>query len=234
MKASLLAALNTARAEKRRIALLTRIEDGEQALLVDGELSGGTLPLTPELSEAADDCLRRDKGRLLEAADGRYFVQIFNPPLRLIVIGAVHIAQALLPMAALAGYETSLVDPRGAWATDARFPGGNLIREWPDDAMTTLAPDRRTAVVALTHDPKLDDPALLHAVRSDAFYIGALGSKKTHAARRERMLGSGASEAEFDRIKGPIGLDIGAVSPAEIAISILAEITLALRGAKGR
>ena len=234
MKQSLLAQLNTARANNRRTALVTEIETGAQALLVDGEVTAGTLTLGEELREAAEDCLRRDKGRMVDAGTDRYFVQIFNPPLRLIVVGAVHIAQALVPMAEQAGYETTIIDPRGAWATDERFPNMNLKRDWPDDALAALAPDRRTAVVALTHDPKLDDPALLHAVRSEAFYIGALGSKKTHAARKDRLRDAGVKDAAFNRIHGPIGLDIGAVSPAEIAIAILAQITLTLRGAKGQ
>lgn len=234
MKRDLLEALNKARAEKRRTALITRLPDGAQALLVDGDQSTGDLVATPAMQDSAESCLRADKGRTVEIDGESLFIQIFNPPLRLIGVGAVHIAQALAPMAKLTGYEVTLIDPRGAWATAERFPDITVLHDWPDEAMAVLAPDRRTAIVALTHDPKLDDPALVHAVRSEAFYIGALGSRKTHAARKERLTESGVSEAEFNRIHGPIGLDIGAVSPAEIAISILAQMTLTLRGPKGR
>ena len=160
---------------------------------------------------------------------GRAFIQIFNPALRLIVIGAVHIAQALAPMASLAGYHVTVVDPRRAFATDSRFPDVAMNGDWPDEAMTELAPDRRTAVVALTHDPKLDDPALDVALRSEAFYIAALGSRRTHAGRLERLQALGHEPATLARIHGPAGLDIGAVSPAEIAISVMAEMTRALR-----
>jgi xanthine dehydrogenase accessory factor len=161
-------------------------------------------------------------------------VQIFNPPLRLLCIGAVHIAQALAPIAELAGYEVTVIDPRGAWGTPERFPGVTVDERWPDEALDALGPDRRTAICALTHDPKLDDPALTRALRSEAFYVGALGSKKTHAKRVERLTESGLTGEEIGRIAAPIGLDIGAVSPSEIAISIMAQITLALRGPKGR
>ena len=143
----------------------------------------------------------------------------------MIVVGAVHIAQSLVPMAALAGYDVTVVDPRRAFATDARFPGVTLSTDWPDDALTALDPDRRTAVVTLTHDPKLDDPALAVALRSTAFYIGALGSRRTHARRVERLREAGFNDKDIARIHAPIGLDIGAVSPAEISISILGQIT---------
>ena len=160
---------------------------------------------------------------------GRAFLQVFNPPLRLMVIGAVHIAQALAPMASLAGYHVTVVDPRRAFATDSRFPDVAMTQDWPDEAMTALAPDRRTAVVALTHDPKLDDPGLDVALRSEAFYIAALGSRRTHAGRLERLAELGHDAATLARIHGPAGLDIGAVSPAEIAVSVMAEMTRALR-----
>jgi xanthine dehydrogenase accessory factor len=157
------------------------------------------------------------------------FLHVQNPPLRLIIVGAVHIAQALAPMAALAGYSVSIIDPRRAFATDARFPDVTLIGEWPDEVMATMTLDRRTAVVTLTHDPKLDDPALQTALKSDVFYVGALGSKRTHAARVGRLRAAGLGEADCARIHGPVGLDIGALSPAEIAVSILAQITQVLR-----
>ena len=235
MKRAVLDALNAARAAKHHTALVTKIDDGNQALIVDGEVEAGGLIAPADVLEAAQEALSRDKGRTLQAGDGHlYFVQVFNPPLRLICIGAVHIAQALAPMAALAGYEVTIVDPRGAWGSAERFPDITVDDRWPDEAMEALSPDRRTAICALTHDPKLDHPALVQALRSDAFYVGALGSKKTHAARVERLAEAGLSEAESARIAAPIGLDIGAVSPAEIAISVMAQITLALRGAKGR
>jgi xanthine dehydrogenase accessory factor len=151
------------------------------------------------------------------------------PPPRLVVTGAVHISQALAPIAALLGYDVVIVDPRTAFATPERFPDVKVIAEWPDVALPPLGVDRYTAFVALTHDPKIDDPALLHAFSRDCFYIGALGSRKTHARRIERLKGQGASEADLARIHAPIGLDIGAVSPPEIAVSILAEVTAALR-----
>lgn len=235
MKRRLLDALNQARGEKRRTALITRLDDGEQALLIDGEIAEGGLIAPSDVLDGADAALRADKGRTVDAGDGRaYFVQIFNPPLRLLCVGAVHIAQALSPIAAAAGYEVTVIDPRGAWGSEERFPGVAVDDRWPDEALEALTPDRRTAICALTHDPKLDDPALVRALRSEAFYVGALGSKKTHAKRVERLTEAGLSEAEIARIAAPIGLDIGAVSPAEIAISVMAQITLALRGAKGR
>ena len=182
-----------------------------------------------DVAEAVATALRRDQSMAAETSRGRAFLQVFNPPLRLLVIGAVHIAQALAPMASLAGYQVTVIDPRRAFATDSRFPDVAMTGDWPDEAMTALAPDRRTAVVALTHDPKLDDPGLDVALRSEAFYIAALGSRRTHAGRLERLQGLGHDEATLARIHGPAGLDIGAVSPAEIAISVLAEMTRALR-----
>jgi xanthine dehydrogenase accessory factor len=158
---------------------------------------------------------------------------VFNPPLRLVVVGAVHIAQTLVPMAGLAGYDVTVVDPRRAFASDARFPGVDVRQDWPDEALEALEPDARTAVVTLTHDPKLDDPALDVALRSDAFYIGALGSKRTHAGRRERLTELGHDARALDRIHGPAGLAIGAVSPAEIALSVMAEMTQVLRQGGG-
>ena len=161
--------------------------------------------------------------------DGQTFVIIHNPPLRLVVVGAVHIAQALLPLARLVGYDPVIVDPREAFASDNRFPGEVLLHDWPDDAMASIGPDARTAVVLLTHDPKLDDPAIHAALGSDAFYIGALGSKRTHASRIERLTVAGFSADQIARIHGPVGLDIGSSTPEEIALSILAEMTAVLR-----
>src|SRR5690625_1514824 len=160
---------------------------------------------------------------------GKHFLQVFLPPLRLAIVGAVHISQALVPMAAIAGYEVTVIDPRQAWATEARFPGVNLITEWPDYALEAFQPDARTAVVTLTHDPKLDDPALVQALRSQAFYIGALGSTRTHSRRLERLRAEGLEETALARIHGPAGLAIGARSPAEIALAVLAQMTSVLR-----
>lgn len=175
------------------------------------------------------DALRSDRGVTVERADGPLFVQPFNPPLRLIVVGAVHIAQALVPMASLAGYETVVVDPRRAFASDRRFPDVAVSQDWPDEALEDLAIDARTAVVTLTHDPKLDDPALDVALRSPAFYIASLGSRRTHGTRLERLAALGHSEETLKRIHGPAGLALGAVSPAEIAVSVMAEMTAVLR-----
>jgi xanthine dehydrogenase accessory factor len=162
--------------------------------------------------------------------DLKNFFQL-APPRKLALVGAVHIAQALVPMAVAAGYDVTVIDPRSAFAAESRFPGVTMTHEWPGAALAAFAPDRRSAVITLTHDPKLDDPALAAALRSDAFYIGALGSRKTHAARLSRLREQGFGDPELARIHGPVGLSIGAVSPAEIAVSILAELTQALRGA---
>jgi xanthine dehydrogenase accessory factor len=167
----------------------------------------------------------------LDTAHGRVFVQAFSPPRRCFVIGAVHIAQPLVPMLIATDYKPIVIDPRGAWATEARFPGVELSSEWPDEALEKYKPDRASAIVALTHDPKIDDPALIAALRSDCFYIGALGSRRTHAKRLERLAAEGFGENELSRIHGPIGLNIGAVSQAEIAVSIVGEITSVLRRA---
>jgi xanthine dehydrogenase accessory factor len=161
--------------------------------------------------------------------DDGWFIGIHNPPLRMIVVGAVHIAQPLVAMARLAGYDPVLIDPRAAFGSGERFPGETILDDWPDAAMAGLAPDTRTAVVTLTHDPKLDDPALLAALASPAFYIGCLGSARTHAKRLDRLRAAGVTEEAIARLHAPVGLDIGAKSPAEIAVSILAQITHRLR-----
>ena len=181
------------------------------------------------LIEAVSQVLASDRGRIVEGPDGEWFLNPFNPPLRLILVGAVHIAQPLARIASLAGYDVTVVDPRTSFASEERFPDTHLVTGWPDEAMAALAPDARTAIVTLTHDPKLDDPALHAALRSPAFYVGALGSKKTHAARIARLAQAGFGEDEIARINGPVGLSIGAKSPAEIAISIMAQITETLR-----
>jgi len=177
--------------------------------------------------DAYPERFRQDRSGMEE--DGESFVAIHNPPLRLIVVGAVHIAQALVPMARVVGYDPVVVDPREAFASDTRFPGVQLMHDWPDEALQQIGLDARTALVLLTHDPKLDDPALHTALRSEVFYIGALGSKRTHAARVARLQAAGFSDTEITRIHGPVGLDIGASGPSEIALSILGEIAAVLR-----
>ena len=230
MRPEVLKALNDARAAKRSAVLARRLTDNAQTLRVEGEpILGARWP--GEVERAAEAALGSDQGAKVEAEDGTWFVQPFNPPLRLIVVGAVHIAQALVPMARVAGYDVTVVDPRRAFASDARFPDVGLRHDWPDEAMRALAPDRRTAVVTLTHDPKIDDPALEGALASNAFYVAALGSRRTHAARVERLQEHGFTAAQIERIHGPAGLALGALSPAEIAISIMAEMTQVLRRA---
>ena len=199
MRRSTLDRLLEARAAKRPAAHLRWLEQGDEALVVAGEAVVGE-PLPQPILDAVRSAHRRDKGTTIETERGPLFIQVFNPPLRLIVVGAVHIAQTLVPMASLAGYDVTVVDPRRAFASDARFPGVDVRQDWPDEALDALEPDARTAVVTLTHDPKLDDPALDLALRSEAFYIAALGSKRTHAARLERLseLGHDAAGARTD------------------------------------
>ena len=216
--------LNAARRDGRAVALATNLRSGEQRLVYEGD-SEGDLCLDVDMIAAAGDALRRDECTTFETPAGRVFVQVFNPLPRLIVVGAVHIAQPLARMAAISGYGVTLIDPRRAFAESDKFAGFAVSDEWPDEALARLKLDRRTAVVTLTHDPKLDDPALTTALRSPAFYIGALGSKKTHAARLSRLREAGFSDDEMARIHGPVGLGIGALSPAEIALSIMAEVT---------
>ena len=210
---AVLEGLVAARAAGRAVALVTGLDGFQRRLVWPGE------------DTAVDARLRSDRSGVDE---GR-FVAVHNPPLRLIVVGAVHIAQALVAMARTCGYRPVLIDPRGAFGAAARFPGEVIIEDWPDEALALLAPDGRTAVVTLTHDPKLDDPALAAALRSAAFYIGCLGSKRTHAKRVERLVALGFTDMEIARLHAPVGLDIGALSPAEIALSVMAEITQVLR-----
>jgi len=230
MRRALLDRLLAERAAKHPVALVTEIPGGGQALVTEDGVEGELVLDGAALTEIRP-MMSRDKSGIMEVEGRRLFVQCHTPPPRLMIVGAVHIAQALAPMAALAGYGVTVIDPRRAFATDSRFPGIDMRGEWPDEAMTALEPDRRTAVVTLTHDPKLDDPALQTALRSPAFYIGALGSKKTHAARQGRLARAGFSPEEIARVNGPVGLSIGALSPAEIAVSILAQITAVRRQA---
>lgn len=224
MRRELLAELRQAIAAKEAVVLVSELDSG-QSRLVRPFLAGGTDPL----GEAARQAAERDQSRTLETPGGAVFLRVFNPPVRVVVVGAVHVAQALAPMCRLAGYDVLVVDPRRSFATEERFHGASLSTEWPDEAMARVGLDRRTAVVTMTHDPKIDDPALAAALRSPAFYVGALGSKKTQAARRERLRASGLGDADLDRIHGPVGLALGAVSPGEIAVSILAQLVGRLR-----
>jgi xanthine dehydrogenase accessory factor len=212
----------------RPAVLATNLKSGLQTFIEATETSGD-LTLDAVARTAIRKAVTEDRNTTIDTPDGPVFVEVFNPRLRCFIVGAVHIAQPLARMAALTGYLVTVIDPRTAFASDERFPDVTLATDWPDEALERLKPNRRTAVVTLTHDPKLDDPALSVALRSDAFYIGALGSKKTHAARCKRLAALGFGEAELARIHGPVGLDIGAVSPAEIAIAIMAEITQVLR-----
>jgi xanthine dehydrogenase accessory factor len=229
MTPTLLAALQAARAAKKPVVLATRLSDGAQALLAEDGTHGTTLPQA--LVGAALAALADDESRTVAHEGERWFLHVHNPPLRLVLVGAVHIAQALVPMALPLGFGITVIDPRRAFATAERFPGVTVSDAWPDEAMDALAPDRRTAVVTLTHDPKLDDPALDRALKSAAYYIGALGSRKTHAARLSRLAALGHEPAALARIRGPVGLPLEAVTAPEIALSILAEIVAVRRGA---
>lgn len=219
MKRDLLKAIVAARAARVGLAVITTMATGEQRLVRRSDIEND--PLSAKLADA----FRFDQSGMHEGE----FIQIHNPPLKLIIIGAVLIAQSVIPMAQMAGYDVTVIDPRGAFATDARFPDVSLQADWPQDVLPKIGLDARTALLALTHDPKIDDPALKLALASEVFYIGALGSKKTQASRIERLTASGVDARQLARIHGPIGLAIGAKGAPEIAISILAEMTRALR-----
>jgi len=219
-----LSALNEERAKRRAALLATNLKTGAQVLVKEGELDGAGA-----LAESYRKAFRQGKSIVVEEAGEEVFLNVFVPPPRLVLIGAVHIGQALYPMARAAGYDVAIIDPRTAFATPERFPDIELVTEWPDKVLPELGVDRYTALATLTHDPKIDDPALIHALKTDCFYVGALGSKKTHARRVERLREAGLSDARIARIHAPIGLSIGAVSPAEIAVAVLAQITAALR-----
>lgn len=234
MKHALLARILGLRSAKATFTVATDLGNGNQSLVTaDGSVEDFGLQIDDEVRREALAVMKEDRGRTIEAGNRPVFLNPFNPPRRMIIVGAVHIAQSLAPMATIAGYEVTVIDPRGAWATSERFPETTLDRRWPDEALEALAPDSRTAIVTLTHDPKLDDPALKAALNTDAFYIGALGSTNTHAKRVQRLQTAGLDDATIDRIDGgPVGMDIGARTPAEIALSILASATFALRGHK--
>jgi xanthine dehydrogenase accessory factor len=223
MQLDLLESLNTERAARRAAIVVTNVESGTQRLIKAADIARD--PLKAVLAAH----VRSARSGMEDTAEGRVFLTVYVPAPQLVAIGAVHISQALAPIAKLLGYDVTIVDPRTAFASPERFPDVKVIAEWPDKALPPLGVDRYTAFVALTHDPKIDDPALVHALSRDCFYIGALGSRKTHARRVERLKQHGLSEADISRIHAPIGLDIGAVSPAEIAVAIMAQITERLR-----
>jgi xanthine dehydrogenase accessory factor len=212
---------------RHKVALVTNLATGAHSLARSpGDLGH-------DLAPALENAFRCDKSVALAASDGEVFINVFNPTIRLIIVGAVHVAQPLVSMARALGYDVMIVDPRSAFATEERFADVEISREWPDEALPKIGLDARTALIALTHDPKIDDPGLICALSSDAFYVGALGSRKTHAKRVERLLKAGISAADIARIHAPIGLDIGAQGAAEIALSIMAEITAVQRGKNG-
>lgn len=224
MKRATLDALLSLRAVGQPAALVKDLASGRECLIT-ADTSIGDLPVEADLQTRAHAAIARDRSELVETADGRLFIQVFQPPSRLIIVGAVHISQALAPMATLAGYAVTIVDPRRALLQRKPFDEIVSTDAWPDKALQTLRPDTRTAVVVLSHDPKIDDPALVAALKSDAFYVGALGSQKSHAKRRDRLAAAGIDDDTFARVHGPVGLAIGALTPAEIAVSILAEMT---------
>lgn len=221
MRLDLLAALNAERAARRAAVVVTELSTGAQRLA-----TAATLATDPLGAEIAAALAARRSGK---AAEGSVFLAVDVPPPRMLVIGAVHISQALAPMARLAGYDLTILDPRTAFATPERFPDVPVIAEWPDEALPAYMLDPFTALVALTHDPKIDEPAIAAALRAECFYVGALGSRRTHAKRVERLAAAGLSQQALARIHAPIGMDIGASSPAEIAVAVLAEVIRALR-----
>jgi xanthine dehydrogenase accessory factor len=223
MRPELLSALNAARRERRAAVLVTAMAGGEQRLVTPDALA------SDPLGDAIEAAIRNGKSALVEHEGASYFLTVQVPPVRIVVIGAVHISQALAPMAKLAGFDMTIVDPRTAFATPERFPDVPVIADWPETALPPMKIDRYTAIACFTHDPKIDDPALEEALRAECFYVGALGSRKTHAKRLERLTAKGFTAEDFARIRAPIGLDIGAVTPSEIAVSVLGEIILALR-----
>jgi xanthine dehydrogenase accessory factor len=223
MRLDILAALNAERAARRGAIVVTDAQTGAQRLVKAADAAADPL------RDVLEARLRSGKSGPADTPEGRVFLSVHVPPTKLVITGAVHISQALAPIARILGYDVTIVDPRTAFATKERFPDVPVIAEWPDTALPPLNVDRYTAFVALTHDPKIDDPALLHALARECFYIGALGSKKTHGRRLERLKAEGVSADALGRIHAPIGLAIGAVSPAEIAVAIMGEITSRLR-----
>ncbi len=225
MRKDLAEKILAAQGARQPMALLTWIKTGEQALTTP---AGRTE--WPELAETLADAFRLDRSSTVDSSAGEVFIRIFNPPVRLIIIGAVHAAQFLLPIARMIGHDVTVIDPRTAFATPERFPDAHIVTEWPEDGLPLIGVDGRTAIIALTHDAKIDDGALRIGLEAGAFYVGALGSNRTHAKRLERLTHLGVSSEALARIHAPIGLDIGAQGPAEIALSIMAELTSVLRG----
>ncbi len=223
MKSENLVKLNAARRARQAVILVTDLDGGREEVVVEGER------LPDGLEEAAAAAWRSGKSSLVETEGGKYFLNVYLPAPRIVVIGAVHISQALAAMAAVAGYSIRIIDPRTAFATPERFDGIDLVVDWPEDVLKADPLDSYTALVAVTHDPKIDDFPLAEALRAGCFYVGALGSRKTHAKRVERLERDGLDAAAIARIAAPIGLDIGASSPPEIAVAILAQIIAALR-----
>src|SRR5882757_1168366 len=223
MKAETVAALQDARTKRRAVVLATRLSDAAETLVYPDK-ADGVLASDQALLSAARRAMEIGRSETIDVGGEKIFLNVYVPPARLIIVGAVHIAQSLAPMATLLDFDVTVVDPRGAWATTNRFPGVKVVQDWADEAFETMGLDVSTAVVTLTHDPKLDDPALEAALKSDVFYVGALGSKRTHARRKERLSQAGITDEQFSRIHGPVGLNIGAKSPAEIAVSILGQI----------
>ena len=223
MKTETLARIQAARTNHLAVTLATRLSDAAETLIYH-DRAEGVLAEDATVLAAARLAMETGKSETIDVAGEKVFLHVYVPPARLIIVGAVHIAQALAPMASLIDFDVTVIDPRRSFATDSRFPGVKVMQEWADEAMAEIGLDRSTAVVTLTHDPKLDDPALEYALKSEAFYVGSLGSRRTHAKRKERLTEAGITEEQFARIHGPVGLNIGAKSPAEIAVSILGQI----------
>jgi xanthine dehydrogenase accessory factor len=223
MRLDILKALNEERTARRAVIVVTNQDSGAQRLVKGADVA------TDPLRKVLEEHLRSGKSGVEDTPEGKVFLTVHVPSPKLVITGAVHISQALAPMGQLLGYDVTIVDPRTAFASIERFPDVKVIAEWPDRALPPLGVDRYTAFVALTHDPKIDDPALTHALKSDCFYIGALGSRKTHARRVERLKQQGLTDNDIGRIHAPIGLDIDAETPAEIAVAIMGEITKTLR-----
>lgn len=215
--------LNAARRDRIAAVLVTEIAEGRDRVVREGDLVAG------EMGEAISKAFLTGKS-ILATIDGvEFFLNVHVPPPRIVVIGAVHISQALAPMARIAGYALEIIDPRTAFATPERFSGVSLHAEWPQTILQNQPLDAYTALVAVTHDPKIDDYPIRAALAANCFYVGALGSRKTHAKRLERLTVAGVAGADLARIKAPIGLDIGAASPAEIAVATMAQIIAAFR-----
>jgi xanthine dehydrogenase accessory factor len=223
LKLDILHALNAERTARRAVVVVTDVASGAQRLVKAADMA------KDPLRELIEKRVRMGKSGMEETPQGRVFLTVHVPSPQLVITGAVHISQTLAPLGQMLGYDVTIIDPRTAFASIERFPDVKVIAEWPDVALPPLNVDRYTAFVALTHDPKIDDPALQHALARDCFYIGALGSRKTHARRVERLRAAGISDRDIARIHGPIGLPIGAVTPAEIAVATMAEITATLR-----